>query len=464
MTELKLILNQPKLWKYSIVIVAAISGLWLWRSPSILTELKAKTQASVTLSGHKTPIYAVAISADGKTLTSSSHDGKIKVWNLTNGQLFHTINAHADAIESLVISPDGKIIASGSWDNDIKLWNITNGKFIQTLKSHADDVKAIAMSKDGQTLASGSYNGVIKIWNLKTGSLKMKIKEPHPIIALAFSPDGEILASGCKKGNIKTWELNTGKELHSFAAHTKKIWTIAFSPDGKILASGSQDQKVKLWEIEKGQLHSTLENHDQAVLSVDFSPDSKIVAGSSYDSKIHLWQVETGKLLETFTGHSQAVWSLKFTPDGQTLVSGSTDRTIKLWCLSSLNSQQLQNTTFRPVVKEEADKIFISEIIDTQKLEELNQILYHQINQSWQQTPTWSENLVYQATVNNNGVILSLEPINRSARDYFQQTPLPKLLNSSDAHGSHQKSFALFKTVMTPTGVLEVSPWRGWEN
>lgn len=472
MNELKSILNLPKLGKYFTVIAvttfATISGQQFLPSLSRSTYNYIRTSEEkilpyLTISGHKGWVYEVAISADGKTLASSSYVGKIKVWNLTNGKLLHTINAHMDAIESLVMSPDTKFLASGSWDNDIKLWDLNNGNLIQTLQGHNDDVKAIAMSSDGHTLASSSYDGMIKIWHLKTGSVKMSIKHSGPITALAFSPDGEMLASGSKKGQIKTWQLNTGKQLHSFAADTNKIWAIAFSPDGKILASGSQDQKVRLWQIEKGQLLSTLEGHEKAVLSVTFSPDGKTLASSSYDSKIYLWDVETEELLERFTDHSKAVWSLKFSPNGQTLASGSADKTIKLWSLSSLSSKELQSATPSSVVNKEADIAVIPEIIDIDSLEELNQKLYDQIDQSWQRTPTWYEDLVFQMRVNVDGVIVSLEPMNQPATDYIQQTPLPKLLNTFHSQVmSQKKSVVLFRVVMTPTGVLEVSPSKGW--
>jgi predicted NACHT family NTPase len=326
-------------------------------------------------------------------------------------------------------------------------------------------VKAIAMTADGHTLASGSYDGVIKIWDLKTGSVKMSTQHLGPITAMAFSPDGQILASGFKKGDIKTWQWDIGKQLHSFAAHTNTIWAIAFSPNGKIIASGGKDGKIRLWQIEKGQLISTLEGHNQAILSVAFSPDGKTIASSGYDRKINLWEVKTEELLETFTAHSKAIWSLEFNPNGQTLVSGSADGSIKLWSLSSLNSKKLQSATLPSVVKKEVDIAVISEITDTDRLEELNQKLYDQIDQSWQQTPTWYEDLVFQMRVNVEGVIVNLEPVNQSARDYVQQTPLLKLLNSSDGEiASHKKSSALFRIVMTPRGALEVSPWSGWEN
>ncbi|NER08810.1 MAG: WD40 repeat domain-containing protein, partial [Okeania sp. SIO3C4] len=242
------------------------------------------------------------------------------------------------------------------------------------------------------------------------------------------------------------------------AAHKNTVWAIAFSPDGKTLASGSQDQKVKLWQVETGQLLCTLDGHDKAVLSVAFSPDSQTLASSSYDKKIHLWDVDTEEILETFKGHAKPVWSVNFSPDGQTLASGGADQTIKLWSMSALSNKQLQNTTASSAVVE----VVASEITDQAKLEELNQKLYDRINQSWQKTPVWYEDLLFCITVNADGAIAKLEMMNEPANKYAEQTPLPKLFNTAKSEITEQKSVALFRVVMTPTGVLEVSPWSGW--
>ncbi|NEP44272.1 MAG: hypothetical protein F6K35_35635, partial [Okeania sp. SIO2H7] len=96
--------------KYATIISATtitnLGGLWLWRSLSTPTtnltqEPEKTTLPSLTLSGHKGWVYAVAISPDGKTMASSGYDGTIKIWNFSNGQLLNTIDAHKDAIESL---------------------------------------------------------------------------------------------------------------------------------------------------------------------------------------------------------------------------------------------------------------------------------------------------------------------------------------------------------------------------
>lgn len=66
--------------------------------------------------------------------------------------------------------------------------------------------------------------------------------------------------------------------------------------------------------------------------------------------------------------------------------------------------------------------------------------------------------------MNQDGAIVNYAPINQAACDYLEATPLPNLVNSINAEVGElpQEFFAIFRVVLTPTGVLEVNPWWGW--
>lgn len=95
------------------------------------------------------------------------------------------------------------------------------------------------------------------------------------------------------------------------------------------------------------------------------------------------------------------------------------------------------------------------------QLEELNGNIYKQIDQSWQTTPTFAENLVYRVKVKPDGEIVSYEGVNQAASDYIQETPLPSLVKSAGSQTAETTpaSFAEFKVVLSPAGTLEVTPW-----
>lgn len=92
------------------------------------------------------------------------------------------------------------------------------------------------------------------------------------------------------------------------------------------------------------------------------------------------------------------------------------------------------------------------ELVDLQGLGEK---LYHQIDTSWQNWPTFDKNLVYRVMVSELGTIAQYQPLNQPAREYATETPLPALVQTSPVP---PEPTAEFTVVFTPSGILEVSP------
>ena len=99
-----------------------------------------------------------------------------------------------------------------------------------------------------------------------------------------------------------------------------------------------------------------------------------------------------------------------------------------------------------------------AEITDRAKLDELALKVYNRINQTWQATPTFTQNLVYRVSASQDGAIANFEPINQPAKDFTKETPLPNLLKSAEATSSTAATVAKFTVIFAPTGTLEVNP------
>ena len=99
-----------------------------------------------------------------------------------------------------------------------------------------------------------------------------------------------------------------------------------------------------------------------------------------------------------------------------------------------------------------------TEITDRAKLDELALKVYDRINQTWQATPTFTQNLVYRVTASQDGAIGNFEPLNQPAKDFSKETPLPNLLKSAETTISSAVPVAKFTVVFAPTGTLEVNP------
>ncbi len=106
----------------------------------------------------------------------------------------------------------------------------------------------------------------------------------------------------------------------------------------------------------------------------------------------------------------------------------------------------------------------VAEITDVAQVKEIQPKVYDQLDKGWKGTPAFSQDLIFRVRANSKGTIADYEPINQSAADYTQNTPLPSL-GKGVAQGTQappaQEPLALFKVVFKPNGVLQVSPWRG---
>ncbi|MBD1861761.1 MULTISPECIES: serine/threonine-protein kinase [Trichocoleus] len=155
------------------------------------------------------PIFSVAISLDNQIVVGGSHDGKIKLWELSTGNLLDVISTgHEGLVKPLIFSPNEHILASsGSDDSTIKVWDLKNHELVHTCNGHTDRIRALAFSPDGHTLASASSDETVGLWDMKTGE-KLLSLEGHsgPVLSVTFSPDSQTLVTGGQDKTIKIWQ------------------------------------------------------------------------------------------------------------------------------------------------------------------------------------------------------------------------------------------------------------------
>src|SRR5919202_1770138 len=169
------------------------------RTPSLLVQ---------TIVDDTSYVNYLAISADGKTLLSSSADKKIKIWNFSTGKELLTLTRHSSYVNYIAMTPDGKKLASASADNTIKIWDFLTGKELLTLTGHSGSVNSLAISSDGNKLASASADNTIKIWDFSTGKELLTLTgHSSAVKPLAITPDGKKLVSASADGTIKIWRM-----------------------------------------------------------------------------------------------------------------------------------------------------------------------------------------------------------------------------------------------------------------
>lgn len=107
------------------------------------------------------------------------------------------------------------------------------------------------------------------------------------------------------------------------------------------------------------------------------------------------------------------------------------------------------------------------EIKESSTLRRLNTELYNKLIEEWTETPIYQRALRFRVGVLEDGTIADYEAQNQPASDFYDETPLPDLVDP-EAAGIGEDSLvpkeplAHFDVVFRPNKILEVSPHRGF--
>ena len=180
----------------------------------------------------------------------------------------HCLTGHAKQVECVAPCRDGRHIVSGSHDGTIRLWDLSNGTEVRRFAGHKGAVSSLAVSPDGQRLLSGSSDRTMRLWDLATGKELRRVDGFKGwVLCLAFAADGRHALSGAGDTSLRWWDLDTGLELRRFQAEPRGwVLSVALSSDGKFAITGTGNQwngkewvtglehAMRVWDVATGQL------------------------------------------------------------------------------------------------------------------------------------------------------------------------------------------------------------------
>lgn len=180
-------------------------------------------------------VESVAFSRDGSTVATSHEARKVRIWDLSTGDIISTIDGLELSVSDLAYSPDGSLLAGGTAslrtrDGQVKLWSAdsqeevatltvpyvtTPGKPIRRKERIARYVNSVQFSPDGETVF-GSVSGdpLIVRWDVATRKLvDIENARTYPDGAdydiahpMRVSPDGTMVAAGLSS-DVALWKL-----------------------------------------------------------------------------------------------------------------------------------------------------------------------------------------------------------------------------------------------------------------
>jgi WD40 repeat protein len=282
---------------------------------------------------------AVAISDDGRTIVSGSHD-VIRIWDSETAQQILSLDERG---RTLAIKSDGSRFVTGSWDRALRVWEANSGVELYCLRGHRDLINCLAISWNGRKIITGSEDHTVRLWDADTQEELRCITAHHDaVLSVAISPNGDRIASSFHEGTLRVWDWIVDKEIHS---QNMRALALAFSSDGRKLVCASENN-IRVLDVESGQIIQTLEGHSQSVSSVAISSETQAIVSGSYDYTVRAWNMETGEELNCFKGHKGWILAVAISSNGRKIVSSSGDGTIRIWDIAGkMNNRILKGHT-----------------------------------------------------------------------------------------------------------------------
>jgi WD40 repeat protein len=295
---------------------------------------------------HGGDLADLALSPDGRTLASASHDHSVVLRDLSRGTTVRIDDFPAPVLD-LAFSPaqPDAVLATADAGHGVQLWTLS-GQRVQRFDDHQAAVYQVAFSPDGTLLASADGAGAVVVRAVagKRAGTDRRALAGHTeaVQHLAFSPDGTHLASASRDGGVRLWSVagvggagaeradRTDRADRILAGHTAEIRGLAFSADGAYLATASRDGTARVWSVSDGSVHAVYE-HGAEVLALAFAPaGAPILATATGDGAIRRWDLRTGAE-QRLGAHEGAAEVVAFSPDGALLASGGADGVVRLW-------------------------------------------------------------------------------------------------------------------------------------
>ncbi|KKD06417.1 WD-40 repeat-containing protein [Streptomyces sp. WM6386] len=317
-------------------------------------------RTTVTVGLHGRGAMSVALSADGRTLfTSSNASPTIRVHRLSADHPRTTLPGRSGTyVTDMQFSRDGRTVTTVRQQplgrGSVQLWDARTGEPEAAPAPDTDLAVrgqqppvtgsrpvAVGFSPTGRALAASAVNRrVIEVRDVATGSLRQS-RAVGAVLTAVFSPDGTRLAIVGEKGSVRIWHLSTGELRTVHTSHGQPVRTMAFSPDGHTLAVVDIEtggDRITLFDAATGRTQRTIDPGPRSLLILAFSPDGHTLATASGSSGlVKTWDTRTGRLEDTFSVSTE-VSSLAFTPDARTLAA-STARGVQLWDLATSQSR-----------------------------------------------------------------------------------------------------------------------------
>lgn len=302
------------------------------------------------LEGHKSAVYALAFSPDGRWTASGDKGGSVLLWDagylptrLRGAAVSDLVTVNAVSFDPTgdriaIATSRGFTIASSSgefpFQHTLRMERgVINGT---SEESTIDGVTGVRfLSNNLVSLGYGNRMkpeaGRLEIWDAVNVTWRQpNFIAPHGVRSVDVHRPSNRVAWSEWERRLFVWDSLKSDPVRFNL--TDNAVSIAFHPDGELLAA-SQQWGVRLFDLARRQEKAHLKGHKGQVSSVAFSPDGRTLATGSWDGTVRFWDPSSGRETACYQWPTGKVFALAFAPDGLRLAAAGEKGSIVMWDL-----------------------------------------------------------------------------------------------------------------------------------
>ncbi len=289
----------------------------------------------------------IAFSQQGSLLATADH-ARIKVWDVSTGELKHTLRTSAWS-DRLVFTPSDDGIVALSESGQALLWKVGEpAATLSELKCEHGQLRRCDVSHYGRWMVQTSSvdSGYLPVWKVEpagTISLLRSLPMKAGSVALAEGEAGSdaplIVVASQWNGTTVKWDASTGKELARYRFGSE-LHRTALSLDGRLLAGFGNSDGLLLVDTETGETRKLWPPGSVRVNRLRFSADGLAVFAAMNDGVARAWATNDGQALLVLSTGDSHLLSLDVSTDGTWLATSGDDGAVKIWQRESPNAPE----------------------------------------------------------------------------------------------------------------------------
>uniref|UniRef100_A0A1I8HH21 WD_REPEATS_REGION domain-containing protein n=1 Tax=Macrostomum lignano TaxID=282301 RepID=A0A1I8HH21_9PLAT len=290
-----------------------------------ITQVNIKVRK--VLKGHQGKVLCMSWSQDKRHLVSTSHDGKLLVWDAFTTNKEHAISMATTWVMACAYSPSGQFVACGGLDNKCSIYPLLEEEPVtkkRLVGTHTSYLACCQFNTSDHQVLTGSGDSTCVLWDVESGQMIQSFHgHAGDVQALDLSPSesGRVFVSaGCDRA-ANVWDMRSGQCVQLFDSHESDVNSVRFYPSGDAFVTGSDDASCRLFDLRTDREVAVYKK--ESVLfgcnAVDFSLSGRLLFAGYSDYVLNVWDVLKAKRVAMLYGHENRVSCLRVVPDGTAL-------------------------------------------------------------------------------------------------------------------------------------------------